>query len=208
MKESFVIYKAFYEPISNLSDEDLGILFRAIFQYQIDGIEPTNTSRIYMAFQFFKNQFRLDNEKYSKVVNRNKTNGLKGGRPITQDNPKNPVGFQKPKKPDNDKDNDKDILISCFSFDEFWNAYPNKVAKSKCESKYKNLSEKDREQIKNTLNSFLAYKPFADYRHPNPETYLNQKRWQDVIPQQTKIEPNQESEKDYARRMWIERNMG
>lgn len=105
MKESFLIYKAFYTPIEELSNEDLGQLFRAIFQYQISGVEPTNTSRIYMAFQFFKNQFRLDAEKYSKVVNRNKTNGLKGGRPITQDNPKNPVGLSKPKKADNDNDN-------------------------------------------------------------------------------------------------------
>lgn len=109
MKESFVIYKAFYEPISELSDEDLGQLFRFIFLYQTKGIEPTNTSRIYMAFQFFKNQFRLDNEKYLGVVNRNKNNGLKGGRPKTQDKPKNPVGFDKPKKADNDNDNDNVI---------------------------------------------------------------------------------------------------
>jgi hypothetical protein len=108
MKESFVIYKAFYEPISELSDEDLGQLFRYIFLYQINQIEPPNTSRVYMAFQFFKNQFRLDNEKYLKVINRNKTNGLNGGRPKTQDNPKNPVGYLKPKKADNDNDNDND----------------------------------------------------------------------------------------------------
>jgi hypothetical protein len=108
MKESFVIYKAFYEPISELSDEDLGQLFRFIFLYQIKEIEPPNTSRIYMAFQFFKNQFRLDDAKYLKVVNRNKNNGSKGGRPKTQDNPKNPVGYLKPKKADNDNDNDND----------------------------------------------------------------------------------------------------
>jgi hypothetical protein len=111
MKESFVIYKAFYEPISELSDEDLGQLFRCIFLYQIKEIEPANTSRIYMAFQFFKNQFRLDNKKYLVVVNRNKNNGLKGGRPKTQDNPKNPVGYLKPKKADNDNDNDNDKLL-------------------------------------------------------------------------------------------------
>jgi hypothetical protein len=111
MKESFVLYKSFYEPIKGLSSEDKGNLLDAIFQYQIDGIEPLNTSSIYMAFLFFKNQFRLDNEKYLSVIERNKTNGIKGGRPPkveTQINPNNPVGFQEPKKPDNDKDNDKD----------------------------------------------------------------------------------------------------
>ena len=115
MKESFVIYKAFYEPISELSDQQLGELFRCIFLYQLKGIEPNTTSQIYMAFQFFKNQFRLDDAKYLKVVNRNKTNGLNGGRPKTQDNPKNPVGFSKPKKADNDNENDNDYVIKDIS---------------------------------------------------------------------------------------------
>jgi hypothetical protein len=203
MKESFVIYKAFYEPISELSDEDLGQLFRYIFLYQINQIEPPNTSRVYMAFQFFKNQFRLDNEKYLKVVNRNKTNGLNGGRPKTQDNPKNPVGFNKPKKADNEKDNDKDINI--FSFNDFWNIYPSKIAKDKCKKKFDLLTKAEKETIKATLPNFLAYKPFKEYNHPNPLTYLNQKRWEDVI-QQQKEEPKEETEREYRLRMFNERN--
>ena len=112
MKESFLIFKAFYAPIETLSNEDLGQLFRWIFLYQLEGKEPTNTDRVFMAFQFFKNQFRLDEQKYEKVVNRNKTNGLKGGRKRTQDNPKNPVGLKEPKKADNDNDNDNDNVIT------------------------------------------------------------------------------------------------
>lgn len=210
MKESFLIFKAFYAPIETLSDEDLGRLFRCIFKYQIEGIEPTNTDRIFMAFQFFKNQFRLDEVKYSKVVNRNQTNGSKGGRPKTQYNPKNPLGFNEPKKPDNVNDNVKDKDINtCFSFSEFWEMYPHKVAKQKCETKYKNITEKEREQIKLTLDKFLKHKPFESYTHPNPEAYLNQKRWQDVIPEKSsKPEQPEESEKEYARRIWRERNMG
>lgn len=196
MKESFLIFKAFYAPIETLSDEDLGRLFRWIFLYQIKGIEPTNTDRVFMAFQFFKNQFRLDELKYSKVVNRNKNNGSKGGRPKTQDKQENPVGFLEPKKADNVNDNVKDKDInSVFSFSEFWSLYPNKVSKQKCETKYKRLSEKDREQIKNTIHKFLNYKPFPNYTHPNPETYLNQKRWEDVIPE---IKPQEYSDPKYS----------
>ena len=109
-KESFLIYKSFYPAIEDLSDEDLGKLFRALFQYQIDGVEPTDTS-ILMAFKFFKNQFRLDEDKYQIVVTRNKSNGSFGGRPKTkqtQTNPKNPVGLKEPKKPDNENDNGND----------------------------------------------------------------------------------------------------
>jgi hypothetical protein len=107
MKESFVIYKGFYAPIKELSNDDLGQLFRWIFEYQINGIEPTNTDRVFMAFQFFKNQFRLDDVKYEKVINRNRNNGLKGGRKAIQSNPNNPLGFLEPQKADNEKDNEK-----------------------------------------------------------------------------------------------------
>lgn len=103
-KESFVIYKSFYAPIKKLSDQNLGILFRALFEYQIDGKEPDDDSEILMPFEFFKNQFGLDAIKYQKVVDRNKENGKKGGRPKTQENPKNPVGYEEPKKADNGND--------------------------------------------------------------------------------------------------------
>jgi len=79
-KESFVLFKSFYEPIKGLSSEDKGNLLDAIFQYQIDGIEPTNTSRIYMAFMFFKNQFRLDEAKWEKVVEKRREAGSLGGK--------------------------------------------------------------------------------------------------------------------------------
>lgn len=108
-KDSFIIYKSFYEPIRSLSDRQLGRLFRALFDYQINA--STNVDNdIQMAFAFFKNQMDIDNSKYQKVVERNRQNGLKGGRPNKEENPKNPVGLKKPKKADNDNDNDNDYL--------------------------------------------------------------------------------------------------
>tara|TARA_R110000751_G_scaffold102728_1_gene197749 strand:- start:654 stop:1343 length:690 start_codon:yes stop_codon:yes gene_type:complete len=107
-KESFIIYKSFYEPIKKLKDQNLGILFRALFLYQITGEEPPEDSDILMPFEFFKNQFKLDAIKYEKVVDRNQKNGLKGGRPRTQENPNNPTGYLKPKQPDNVNDNVND----------------------------------------------------------------------------------------------------
>lgn len=106
-KESFLLYHGYYEPVKNLSLEDKGLLFDAIFQFSISGIEPTNTSRIFMAFQFFKNQMVQDAKKYDRTVERNRKNGLKGGRP---ENPKNPVGLKKPKKADTDTDTDTDTV--------------------------------------------------------------------------------------------------
>jgi hypothetical protein len=78
-------------------------------------------------------------------------------------------------------DNTKDNINTCFSFESFWNIYPNKNNKKGCESKYKKLNESQRAKISATLPSFLAYKPFASYTPPHPLTYLNQERWEDEI---------------------------
>jgi len=67
-------------------------------------------------------------------------------------------------------------------FDSFWELYPKKIARSKCEIKFNKLSGSEKECISATLKDFLNYKPFESYTHPNPETYLNQKRWEDEIP--------------------------
>ena len=61
-KDTFIIYKSFYSPISALSDKQLGRLFRAIFEYNISGVVSVEAD-IEMAFKFFKNQFDLDNDK-------------------------------------------------------------------------------------------------------------------------------------------------
>lgn len=110
-KDGFVIYKSFYAPIQSLSDESLGKLFRAIFEYQIHGVCVELPVELTMAFNFFKTKFESDNIKYEAIVNRNKENGRKGGRPLKEDtnneNPKNPLGFLEPKKADKDKDKDK-----------------------------------------------------------------------------------------------------
>lgn len=70
---------------------------------------------------------------------------------------------------------------SVFSFDEFWSLYPKKSGKEPCIKKYEKISETDRQNIKETLADFIKFKPFETYTHPNPLTYLNQKRWNDEI---------------------------
>ena len=101
-RKSFIIYKNFYEPIKHLSDDDLGKLFRAIFQYQISycvEVEPG----IKIPFEFFKNQFVLDHEKWLDRAQSSRENGSLGGRP---QEPRKPSGLsgldQKPRKPDTD----------------------------------------------------------------------------------------------------------
>jgi len=77
-----------------------------------------------------------------------------------------------------------------FSFEDFWQLYPKKVAKEKCLTKFKNLKSNEIQAIKSTLTSFLNYYPFPTYSHPDPLSYLNAKRWQDEIP----VQPTQAEE--------------
>ncbi len=80
MKESFLLYTSFYEPLKTLSNEQLGKLFKAIFEYEINGIEDVETD-IQIAFAFIKNQLLLDSQKYEAKCQKNKENGKLGGRP-------------------------------------------------------------------------------------------------------------------------------
>jgi len=90
-------------------------------------------------------------------------------------------GHQTVKQTDTNKKEKKEKKEKEIMFDSFWLKYPNKVAKQKCKDKFLKLPDSDVEMIMTTLDSFITYKPFPNYNHPNPETYLNQKRWQDEI---------------------------
>lgn len=128
MKDSFLIYKSFYKPISRLSDKQLGRLFRAIFKYQL-GEEVTVEEDIEMAFEFFKNQFEIDELKYQSIVERNRNNGRKGGNDknsetvkskssgsqTSHSTPNNPVGAKRASGGLNDNENDNDLKETSLS---------------------------------------------------------------------------------------------
>lgn len=77
-KEGFILYKSFYPPIKNLTNEELGRLFKAIFEYQLKKELPDNSIglNVKMAFDFFQNQFRLDDAKYERFIEGQRVKGL------------------------------------------------------------------------------------------------------------------------------------
>jgi hypothetical protein len=77
----------------------------------------------------------------------------------------------------------KTTIVSGYTFNMFWEDYGNKTGRAKCEPLFNKLSEEIRDTIKTTLQSFKAHKPFKDYTHPNPQSYINGKRWEDVVPE-------------------------
>lgn len=126
MKESFLLYKSTYSAIKDLSLADKGLLLDAIFQYNIDGITIDLPPVLGMAFRFMKDQFDRDAWKYESISERNRKNGLLGGRPRNNpDEPKKPSGFfenpdepKKPKKPDTDTDIDTETVSDSGTDDD------------------------------------------------------------------------------------------
>lgn len=68
-----------------------------------------------------------------------------------------------------------------IDFDTFWNAYDKKVGeKTKIEKKWMSLHDADRSAIMAYLPRYIQSTPDKKYRK-NPETFLNNKSWNDEI---------------------------
>ena len=100
MRKSFILHIDSLGILNELTDEQAGQLFKLIYNYYNPNkpIETQITQLVNLAFYPFKSQFERDLQAYNKVCDRNKNNGMLGGRP-KKNNP------NKPKKPDNDNKN-------------------------------------------------------------------------------------------------------
>lgn len=85
-KESFIIYKSFWKPVSRLDNEQLGRLFRALCMYQV-GEAPEVDDDIQIAYDFFINQFEIDEAKYNEIVEAKREGGRRGGSKRTGNEP-------------------------------------------------------------------------------------------------------------------------
>jgi len=112
-----IIYQSHFELMNELTDEQAGILIKAVGLFGL-GQEPKITDSIVMGiWMAIKRDFIIQAENYQKKVNTNRINGLSGGRPKLN-NPNNPVGYlvtqpnpQNLKDKDKDKDINKDLII-------------------------------------------------------------------------------------------------
>ena len=109
-KKSFLLYCDLIHTINKLPNEKAGELFKHILEYVNDNDPTTDDLLISISFEPIKQQLKRDLKKFEGIVERNKLNGSKGGRPKK---PKKPTGLSgnpsKPKKADSDNDNDNDI---------------------------------------------------------------------------------------------------
>ena len=130
-KNSFVIYHKYRDTLEDLTDEQVGKLFRAIFDYEIDKKEPNFNGELKIAFRFIKKDLDLNNDKYESICERNRKNGQKGGAPKGNQNARKQP--KQPKQPDNDNDNE-------YEYDNDYDNDNDYILESKKESKNKEIN--------------------------------------------------------------------
>lgn len=189
-KRSFIIHVDSLSVLKKLKDEQAGKLFKAIALFQEDGLLPEDDF-ISIVFEPFLNQFLRDSEKYQNIVERNKLNGSKGGRP------KNPMGYletqsnpKEPKKADSGIDSGSESKISnaneeCKSelksqFESFWNLYDKKKSRPDAEKKFKAALKKDTfENIITGLEKYIKARGSDSQYWKHPSTWLHNECWKD-----------------------------
>lgn len=71
MKKSFVLHIDSLCVLDDLTNEERGELFYAIYNHHL-GVEPTLSPIVKIAFSQFKNQFSRDDEKYNSLCEKNR----------------------------------------------------------------------------------------------------------------------------------------
>lgn len=185
-KTNFILYKDYQDHVEMLTDEQAGKLFKAIFKY-VDNREEVELDPITkMAFSFIKANLERDLVKYKNIVERNKLNGAKGGRPKTEKT--QVVNLGNPKKPKKaDIDNDTDIDTDIETKDNIVGVI--KYLNEKIGSNYKHTTTDTRSKIKARYNEGFVYEDFIkaidnayahwsktkDYKNMKPSTLFNGK---------------------------------
>lgn len=107
---------------------------------------------------------------------------------LLRKNKSNDSKIASPLKPETEKEkdpNDDDVIDTTnqinIDFDFFWSEYDKKVGnKEKLKKKWEKLSENDRQLIMDYIPDYKEAQPDKAFRK-NPETFLNNKSWNDEI---------------------------
>jgi len=134
---------------------------------------------------FYNERMEEEIDKRRHFLDTRYFNGKKGGRPIKPNKEPNKEPTKNLSDNDNEDGNEslkggvggKELNIP---FDYFWSMYDKKVDRAKCEKKWVRLTDAEREECMYYLPAYVKATPDIKFRR-NPETYLNNKSWQNEI---------------------------
>ena len=191
------LFVDYLDAIEPLGDAERGRLFTSLLEYARTGEAPQLGGNERFLFPMMRAQIDRDNAAMAELSEARSKAG-KIGAEAKQAN----AGFAKqnkqmpnlPSKSSYDKDKDKDKDNSASPFESFWAAYPRKVGKQAAKKAFSKVSV----PVKTLIDAVNSQKNSEQWRKdngqyiPNPATWLNQGRWDDVLTeagaQQTKEE--------------------
>ena len=182
--KSYILHKDWSLTVSQfikkgiLSHEESGMLLEAIFDYQLKGeINKNLSNTVSLVFLPLVDQFRRDEEKYNEKVERNKKNGIKGGRPPKIES--EPVAIAKVAKVAKAPKPPKEPCL----FEDFYTLYPRKEAKQNALKAYqKAVKQVSHEAIIEGVSKYkqqIEAKQTEKQYIKQPATWLNQGCWED-----------------------------
>lgn len=160
-------------------------IFNLMFEFDL----LSSNKKVFYSKSLKNRMLRLD-----EIKQKRKIAGAKGGKSkasAKQVLSNSKASKVKHSKEDNSKEEQskkEDSKILCDTdieiwptFQDFWNGYNKKAgSKEKCKKKFDSLSQEIKEQIMNHIFEYVKATPDKTFR-ANPETYLNQKRWENEI---------------------------
>ncbi len=125
---------------------------------------------------YYQERLKEEIQKRANFTESRRNNGFKGGRPKANDKPN---GYPKHNLMEDVNENvNEDVNID---FDWFWNDYDKKVGdKQKLKKKWNKLTDEERQNAMNYIDLYKQSVPDKQFRK-NPETFLNNKSWNDEI---------------------------
>ena len=172
----------YLDAIEPLGDAERGRLFTSLLVYARTGEAPQLGGNERFLFPMMRAQIDRDNSAMDSLSDARSEAGRKGAE-AKQANAR----FAKQNKqiPDlpskTSKDKDKDNSAS--PFESFWAAYPRKVGKQAAKKAFSKVSVPVKtliDAVNSQKNSEQWHKDNGQYI-PNPATWLNQGRWDDVL---------------------------
>lgn len=215
---AFLFYSQdFYTGTATLSFEDKGkyIILLCLMHQQGRMKEETIRFLVGSFSDNLKGKFRIDEKglwynprleeeilKRNQFTESRRINGNKGGRPSNEKPKGKPKQNLKDMHMGNHMEDENEIEIEienkdevevCPTFDDFWNEYDKKKGdKEKLKKKWKLLKQEEREKIMDYLPNYKFSTPDKQYRL-NPETFLNNKSWNDEIINRNGYSKNKQS---------------
>lgn len=198
--KSIILYLDSAVAIDYLTDEQAGILFKAVLRYGRNGhmLESSDTA-LTALFTMLCTQIDRDHKKYEERCERNVANAKKRYEKLHPDEPQSPIacdGMQShpnachndnnsdnDNKTDNDDDNAdaliiRDASVSDYSFETVWTMYGKPIGNVEVlKAKWNSLSAKNKDIILDYIPRYVASTPEIRYRK-NFENFLSERYWE------------------------------